>query len=42
MLQILHDITILIILGITLQYIEKIIVSKESEWSLKKKDMQAK
>jgi hypothetical protein len=33
MLQILHDITILIILGITLQYIEKIIVSKESEWN---------
>ena len=32
-MEILHDITILIVLGITLQYIEKIIVSKESEWN---------
>jgi len=28
-----HDLLILIILGIILQYIEKIIVEKESEWN---------
>jgi len=31
MLQIIHDLTILITLGILLQYIETIIVSEESE-----------
>jgi hypothetical protein len=30
-MEIIHDITILIILGITLQYIERLIVNKESE-----------
>ena len=29
-MEIIHDITILIILGITLQYIERLIVEKES------------
>jgi hypothetical protein len=28
-----HDLLILIILGIILQYIEKLIVEKESEWN---------
>jgi hypothetical protein len=28
-----HDLIILIILGIILQYIEKIILKKESEWN---------
>jgi hypothetical protein len=28
-----HDLIILIILGIILQYIEKLIVEKESEWN---------
>ncbi len=30
-MEIIHDITILIILGITLQYIESLIVNQESE-----------
>ena len=30
-MEILHDLTILILLGITLQYIEKLIVNRESE-----------
>ena len=30
-MEIIHDITILIILGITLQYIESLIVNRESE-----------
>jgi hypothetical protein len=28
-----HDLLILIILGITLQYIESVIVEKQSEWN---------
>jgi len=31
MLQIIHDLTILILLGIILQFIENVIVEKESE-----------
>ena len=30
-MEILHDVTILILLGITLQFIEKVITNRESE-----------
>ena len=31
-MEIIHDITILIILGITLQFIESVIVHREEQW----------